>query len=100
MSRVKLRLADDLLIQHMLRLGNEAQLVGAHVTGHALVLEIELPQAPDGADEAVPMYVRATDAPDPVQVIGIEWRRKGEVIAVDKRGSHPLINGTEPNREG
>lgn len=85
MGRVKVNLSDDLLIKHMLRLGDDARLIGAQVRNNMLVLTVDFDGAPEGADEASPMYVRATDDPDPVQMLGIEWRRKGEIIAVDSR---------------
>lgn len=91
MSRVKVPVSADLLVRHLLRLGEDARLVGAHVRGNTLVLSIDFPHAPDDADEAEPIYVRATEDPDPVQVLGIQWKLKGEVIAVDKRAPNPLV---------
>jgi hypothetical protein len=91
MSRAKLPVSDELLLRDILRLGADAKLVGAHVRGHVLMLDIDFPAAPDGADEAEPVYVRVGDAPDPVQVIGIQWRRKGEVIAFDRPAPNPLV---------
>jgi hypothetical protein len=89
-------LSDDLLIKHLLRLGEDARLVGAQVRNNTLVLSVDFPQAPEGADEAEPMYVRATEDPDPVQVLGIRWKRRGEVIATDSRAPHPLL--AEPEK--
>ncbi|WP_297656487.1 hypothetical protein [Pseudonocardia sp.] len=88
MSRVKLNITEPLILEHLLRLGKDAMLVGATVE-HAgpmrtLVLEVHLPNAPEGATEAMPTYKRVSDVPDPVQLTGVTWFKDGQLIAVDR----------------
>jgi hypothetical protein len=84
MSRVKLKLTSEFIVQHLLRLDPQIRLAGAHVTGRTLVLSLEMPDAPAGADEVEPVHVRASEQPDPIQLVGLRWKRKGQVVAVDR----------------
>jgi hypothetical protein len=93
LALVKLAIPDVLLLEHLLRLPEGTRLAGAsvdYVTDGAtsLVLHLEMPGVPDGADEMVPAYERDTALPDPVRLAGIEWKRRG----------HPLPAGPDDAR--
>lgn len=88
MSRIKLKISEQLLLQYTLRLGKEPMLLGATVEQagpmRTLVLEVHMPDAPEGADQATPTYTRISNGPDPVQITGVTWYKNGQLVAIDR----------------
>ena len=82
---VRLRLSAPMLLQHMLHL-DEGVLVGASVEllpgsgeGVALCLLIRHPDAPEGADEMLPLYIRRDM--QQVELERIDWAADGKPLA-------------------
>ena len=84
---VRMRVSAPMLLEHLLRLDEGVTLLGAGVdvfgdgTAASLVLYLRHPDAPDGADEIVPVYLRSEVVT--TQVAGIQWHAGGQKIAED-----------------
>ena len=79
---VRMRLSGVLLLQHLLHL-DQGILLGASVEAlmgdpggaSSLVLYLRYPDAPEGADEMSPVYLRYEDGK--VEVTSIDWYSEG-----------------------
>lgn len=78
MTAVKVHVAGELLIRHLLRLPQDAVLKDAAVADRMLVLTVDVPIVPGEADSMVPVYTRRTDIPDPIALTGMDWYRDGQ----------------------
>jgi hypothetical protein len=84
---VRLAITGGLMLQHLLRLPDGAELLHAAVEtscgAPVLVLHVEYPGAPAGADEVEPVYERDTILPDPVRLTGLQWRAGGRDLPLE-----------------
>jgi len=78
MSLASLRISDTLLLRAMFRLPEDVTLQDARIDrdaagAPALVLTVDLPDAPEGAVTVDVTYTRRHDIPDPVKVTGYRY---------------------------
>lgn len=80
---VILQLSKELLLEHLLRLPEGTELLGASVEqwrGDRLILHLGMASAPEGADEVSPHYVKDTTVPDPVRLTALTWLHDGDEV--------------------
>jgi hypothetical protein len=95
LTEVWLRIGAKLLTQGILRLPQDVALRGAMVADGDLVLTLDVPVVPEGADGMTPLYTRRTDIPDPIALTGMDWYRGDERLDVE-----PLGAADSPARAG
>jgi hypothetical protein len=81
---VRVAISEPAVLRDLLRL-DEGTLAGAAVEhggpgAATLVLYIDHPAVPEGADEMTPQYERDTTAPDPIRLTGVCWFAGGHEI--------------------
>jgi hypothetical protein len=85
---VRMRISGTLLLQHLLHL-DQGILLGASVEAlmgdpegaSSLLLYLRHPDAPEGADEMSPVYLRHEDGR--VEVTGIDWYSEGRMLPAE-----------------